>query len=59
MQSTLTEWQEVLEAGLDATVAVLTGTDERSVRLRQSAPFAGEEIVSRRERQALWRRFAP
>ena len=59
VQATLAEWQEILEAGLDATATVLTGTDERSVRLRQSAPFAGEQIVSRRERQALWRQFAP
>ncbi len=27
--------------------------------LRQSAPFAGEEIVSCQELQALWRQFAP
>ena len=59
VQAALAEWQAILEAGLEATVARLMGRDERCVRLRQSAPFAGEEIVSRQERQALWRRFAP
>ena len=58
VQAALAEWQAILAAGLEATVAVLTGQDERCVRLRQSAPFAGEEIVSRQERQALWQQFA-
>ena len=59
VQPVLREWQAVLDAGLDATIAVLTGTDEPHVRLRQSNPFAGEEIITRAERNALWRQFSP
>ena len=58
-QALLAEWQAILDSGLDATVAVLTGWDERCVRLRQSTPFAGEGIITRQERNALWRQFAP
>ena len=58
-QAVLAEWQAILDAGLDETVAVLTGRDERCVRLRQSTPFAGEGIITRQERNALWRQFAP
>ena len=57
VQAALSEWQSILDAGLEATIAVLTGRDERCVRLRQSAPFAGESLVSREERNALWRRY--
>ena len=59
VQAVLSEWQGILEAGLEATIAVLIGRDERCTRLRQSAPFAGESIISREERNALWKRFTP
>ena len=59
VQPVLREWQAILDAGLEETVATLTGCEERHVRLRQSAPFAGEEIITREERNALWRQFAP
>ena len=59
VQAVLSEWQAILDTGLEATIAILTGHDERCVRLRQSAPFAGESIISREERNAMWRRFAP
>ena len=58
VQATFQEWQLILDAGLEATVAVLTGPDERHVRLRQSAPFAGETFISREKRNAILRRFA-
>ena len=58
VQATLAEWQLILDAGLGAVAAVLCGEDERSVRLRQSAPFAGEKFISREERNAILRRFA-
>ena len=57
--ATLAEWQAVVDAGLDAILGVLTGEDERSVRLRQSTPFAGEEIITREERNLLLKQFAP
>ena len=59
VQATLAEWQTILDAGLEETIATLTGKEERHVRLRQSAPFAGEQIISRGERRALWKAFAP
>ena len=59
VQVTLAEWEAILQSGLETTIAVPTGNDERSVRLRQSAPFAGEEIITRKERNQLWQQFAP
>ncbi len=41
VQAALAEWQTILEAGLDAMVAVLTGTDERSERLREVGALRG------------------
>ena len=58
VQATFREWQAILDAGPEATIAVLTGSDERHVRLRQSAPFAGEQFISREDRNAILRRFA-
>ncbi len=58
VQTTLDEWQMILDGGLDVTVEALTGRGERFVRLRQSAPFAGERFISRDERNAILRRFA-
>lgn len=57
VQPVLREWQAILDAGLEETVRTLTSREERHVRLRQSAPFAGEEIITREERNALWRQF--
>lgn len=47
----MTEWLALLDGPPEALQAVLTGTDERSVTLRSSSPFAG--IVSYRERWQL------
>lgn len=58
VQATLREWQATLNSGLEETIMVLTGPEERHVRLRQSAPFAGETFISREERNAILRRFA-
>lgn len=59
VQPTLREWQSILDSGLETTLETLAGHEDRHVRLRQSAPFAGEEIITREERNALWRAFAP
>jgi hypothetical protein len=40
-KSTLQEWLDVLDGPPDGVIALLTGEDERAVRLRQSNPFAG------------------
>lgn len=47
----LTEWERLLEAGLDAALAVATEDSERASALRQSSPFAG--ILTPSERTAF------
>lgn len=47
----MAEWLSLLDGPPEALQTVLTGTDERSVMLRSSSPFAG--IVSYRERWQL------
>jgi hypothetical protein len=54
----LLEWKSILESGVAAAVSTLRAEDERSVRLRQSSPFAGEEFITRAERTDLILRFA-
>lgn len=51
----LRRWQQVLDDGIDAIVAVLTGVDERSSELRQNSPFAG--VLSDDERRRALRSF--
>lgn len=52
----LQEWQSLLQQPLSQVVGMLTGTDERAIRLRQSNPFAG--VLSPRERTAIMKEFA-
>jgi hypothetical protein len=54
----LLEWKEIINAGMEQALGVLCGEDERSIRLRQSSPFAGEEFITRAERTDLILRFA-
>ena len=51
----LEEWLAVLDGPADEVFALLTGTDERAVRLRQSNPFAG--VLPPPERTAILRQF--
>jgi hypothetical protein len=51
----LLEWLAALDESADAAAVILTGTDERAVRLRQSNPFAG--VLSQSERIAILKRF--
>ena len=51
----LEEWLAALDGPREGVVALLTGADERAVRLRQSNPFAG--VLSPQERTAILRRF--
>jgi hypothetical protein len=51
----LEEWLAVLDGPSDGVTALLTGNDERAVRLRQSNPFAG--VLTPQERTAILRRF--
>ena len=53
----LLEWKSILECGVAAAVRTLRGEDERSTRLRQSSPFAGEEFITRAERTELILRY--
>jgi hypothetical protein len=51
--SAMDEWRAILQDGSDAdVVAVMTGIDERSVRLRQSAPFSG--LLDEETRLRIW-----
>jgi hypothetical protein len=54
-RGTLLEWQRTLDGPLEGALELLEGTDERSVRLRQSNPFAG--VLSVSERRAILREF--
>ena len=51
----LLEWQAILEGPMEGVIDLLTATDERAIRLRQSSPFAG--ILSNQERNAILRAF--
>lgn len=51
----LREWLEALDGPVNGVIALLTGPDERSRRLRQSNPFAG--VLSPQERNAVIQRF--
>ncbi len=52
----LLEWRALLSGPVADLIVVLTGPDERSMRLRQSNPFAGVLPIS--ERNEIFRRFA-
>jgi hypothetical protein len=50
--SAFEEWRQLLTSGTDEQVlAVMTGTDEKSNRLRQSAPYAG--LLTQAEVEAM------
>jgi hypothetical protein len=49
------EWISALNGSLDGVIQLLTGTDERATRLRQSNPFAG--VLSPSERNSILRQF--
>jgi len=47
---TLEEWREILGRPWPEIAALITGTDDSAVRLRQSSPFAGVLTPAERER---------
>lgn len=49
----LSEWERLVEAGLDAALAAATEESERANALRQASPFAG--ILTPSERRAFLR----
>lgn len=53
--STLKEWLEALDGPVEGVIVLLTSTDERATRLRQSNPFAG--LLPPQERNAIIRQF--
>lgn len=55
VQPVLREWLTVLDGPVEGVLAVLRGTDERAIRLRQSNPFAG--VLSNQQRNAILHRF--
>ena len=56
VRSTLEEWDIALHGSTEHVIELLTGAGERSVRLRQSNPFAG--VLSSRQRTEILNRFA-
>ncbi len=55
LRPTFGEWSALLNGPLDGVIVVLTGRDERSIRLRQSNPFAG--AIPPKERNAILLQF--
>ena len=51
----LGEWREILDRPWPEIAAVITGTDESAVRLRQSSPFAG--VLTPAERRRVYEAF--
>lgn len=45
----LDQWSEILDVGIEAIVAMLTGRTEEAEDLRQNAPFAG--VLSQEQRE--------
>ena len=56
LESTFAEWQAALDGPVEGVLHLLTATEERAVRLRQSNPFAG--VLTEEERSAVIRGFA-
>ncbi|CAD6531820.1 hypothetical protein LMG27952_02625 [Paraburkholderia hiiakae] len=55
-QPWLSEWQAVMDQGLDVTLALMTDPGEYATEMRQSSPFTG--ILTEDERRnflAAWR----
>jgi hypothetical protein len=55
VRATLLEWEAALEGPVDGVMTLLTSTDERATRLRQSNPFTG--VLSTDERNDILRHF--
>lgn len=55
LRTTLEEWQVTLNGPLAGVIELLTSTDERSIRLRQSNPFAG--VLGNAERNQIILQF--
>lgn len=51
----LKRWEQIIDAGVDGVVDVLTGTDAESIELRQNSPFAG--ALTERDRLLVLRSF--
>ncbi|PWH05345.1 DNA-binding protein [Brachybacterium endophyticum] len=51
----LTQWNDVIDGGVDEVAAVLTSPDEHSSELRQNTPFAG--VLPDRDRVQVLRSF--
>ncbi len=54
-RSTLQEWESALTGPIGGVLELLTATDERATRLRQSNPFAG--LLPEQERLAILRQL--
>jgi len=55
VRTTLSEWQEILDAPTDEVFKILCEDSEHAIRLRQSNPFAG--VLTEQERLEILTRF--
>ena len=56
VRSALAEWDIALNGSIDEVIGLLTSEGAKSVRLRQSNPFAG--VLSSRQRTEILNRFS-
>lgn len=57
VRATLLEWKDLLNGPRETLLTLLTSSDERATRLRQSSPFAG--VLTAAERSSVLRQFHP
>ncbi|MHB1681044.1 MAG: hypothetical protein ACYCTB_11160 [bacterium] len=53
--SAFKEWEDIIDSGLENTVAALKSNSEKYIRLRQSTPFTG--ILTSKERREIYDSF--
>jgi len=53
--SAFKEWEDIIDKGIEYTVAALKSNNEKYIRLRQSTPFTG--ILTTEERKNIFESF--
>ena len=53
--SAFTEWENIIDGGLNNVIRIMTADTEDGARLRQSAPFTG--ILTLKERKNIYESF--
>jgi hypothetical protein len=55
-QPYVAEWQRLIDAGMDAALAMAVEDSERAAALRQCSPFCG--VLAHRERSAFFKQWS-